>query len=279
MPVLTVRDVSASPPPRHNVTRRARLIAESLRPPGAVREPDAFDPSMVDGLPEPARRWLTHAIAPGTPLVDAVEIHMHGKIKLGRWRPFTATQAIVASVGYVWAARTRVGGIPVRGFDSYAHGEGTMRWRALGILPVQSADGADVTRSAAGRLASEACLLPSSLLSATWEPDDNPNCAVFVQRSGGCEESERVTVYVAPDGRLLAVTMPRWGSPNGGAFARHRFEVRFDAECTAGGMTLPDLVHASWIGADGRHEEFYRASIDAADFLTVGPPANESRAK
>ena len=30
-----------------------------------------FDPGDVAGLPEPAQRWLTHAIAPRTPLARA----------------------------------------------------------------------------------------------------------------------------------------------------------------------------------------------------------------
>ena len=56
------------------------------------------------GLPEPARRWLSHAIAPGTPLWGSVELTMHGQIKLGRWRPFTARQVLTPPDGYIWAA-------------------------------------------------------------------------------------------------------------------------------------------------------------------------------
>ena len=29
---------------------------------------ETFDQAAIVGLPEPARRWLSHAIAPGTPL-------------------------------------------------------------------------------------------------------------------------------------------------------------------------------------------------------------------
>ena len=45
---------------------------------------ETFEPTMTRGLPEPARRWLGHAIAPGTPLWGSVELTMHGRIKLGR---------------------------------------------------------------------------------------------------------------------------------------------------------------------------------------------------
>ena len=51
---------------------------------------ETFDPAATMGLPEPAQRWLSHAIAPGTPLWQRAELSMHGQIKLGRWRPFTA---------------------------------------------------------------------------------------------------------------------------------------------------------------------------------------------
>src|SRR5216117_727143 len=45
-------------------------------------------------LPEPAGRYLTHAIAPRTPLASAVRLRMHGEIKLKSWLPFTAEQII-----------------------------------------------------------------------------------------------------------------------------------------------------------------------------------------
>lgn len=70
--------------------------------------PAAFDPAMVAGLPEPARRWLTHVIAPGTPLWRSVELSMVGQIRLGSWRPFTATQVLAPPKGYIWAANARL---------------------------------------------------------------------------------------------------------------------------------------------------------------------------
>lgn len=53
----------------------------------ATATAETFDPAATMGLPEPARRWLSHAIAPGTPLWNRAELTMHGQIKLGRWRP------------------------------------------------------------------------------------------------------------------------------------------------------------------------------------------------
>lgn len=41
-------------------------------------DPTLFSPDMVADLPEPARRFLSRAIAPGTSLATSVEVEMHG---------------------------------------------------------------------------------------------------------------------------------------------------------------------------------------------------------
>lgn len=42
-----------------------------------------FSPAEVSRLPEPVRRYLTAAIAEGTPLTTGVRLKMRGHIKLG----------------------------------------------------------------------------------------------------------------------------------------------------------------------------------------------------
>jgi hypothetical protein len=110
-----------------------------------------FTADLVADLPEPARRWLTHAIAAGTPRWSSVGLSRRGQIRLDSWRPFTARQVFAPPHGFVWAATARIGGLPVTGFDRYSSGVGQMRWRLLGLFPVMSSAGPDVTRSAAGR--------------------------------------------------------------------------------------------------------------------------------
>jgi hypothetical protein len=72
------------------VTTTAELEARLLRAAG----PDRFDPAELDGLPEPARRHLTQAIAPGAPLATSARLRMRGSIKVGRWLPFRARQVL-----------------------------------------------------------------------------------------------------------------------------------------------------------------------------------------
>jgi len=95
---------------------------------------------------------------------------MTGEIRLGSWRRFSATQVLAPPTGFIWAANTRLFGLPVSGYDRYSSGTGQMRRRLLGVVPVMVAQGPDVTRSAAGRLAGEGVLVPTTFRRASWAP-------------------------------------------------------------------------------------------------------------
>ncbi|WP_051712730.1 DUF6544 family protein [Spirillospora albida] len=246
--------MSTSTPERH--------ARDGLSVPGGW--PGPFDPALAADLPAPARRWLTHAIAPGTPLFGGVRLEMHGRIRIGSWWPFTATQVLRPASGFVWAARARVAHLPVTGFDRYAAGEGEMRWRLLGTVPVMSGGGPDITRSAAGRLAGELMLVPGAALSpfVTWEPLDDEHAVARVTVGAW---THRVTIGVAPSGALTSVRMPRWGNPDrGGAFREHEFGAVVHREASSGGFTIPSIVSAGWWPCTERwgEGEFIRFVVD-----------------
>ena len=150
----------------------------------ATRNPGIFDASTIGDLPDAARRWLTHAINPGTPLAQSVRLTMHGRIRIGKWRSFTANQIIRPHEGYIWAATTHIAGLPITGYDRYTGGVGQMRWRLAGAIPIVSARGLDVTRSAAGRLASEIVVAPTAFRAATWAPGDDVDTVVATSHIG-----------------------------------------------------------------------------------------------
>jgi hypothetical protein len=227
--------------------------------------PTAFDPAMIADEAEPVRRYLTHAIAPGTPLWQSVEVEMVGHIKIGSWRSFTATQVVAPSRGYIWAANARLLGLPVIGYDRLSGGTGEMRWRLLDAVPVVSTDGPDMTRSAAGRLASEIVLIPTAFQGAVWT-DDGPDTAVATWGAG--QQQERVELTLGPAGQLRSVLIQRWGNPDDSPFARYPFGVSVDSERTDAGVTLPGEVRAGWWRGTDRQDagEFFRARITEVTF-------------
>ena len=225
-----------------------------------VPDPPAFDPAMIAGEAEPVRRYLSHAIAPGTPLWQSAELEMVGHIKIGSWRRFTATQVVAPSRGYVWAATARLFGVPVVGYDRLSGGTGEMRWRLLDVVPVVSTDGPDTTRSAAGRLASEIVLMPTGFPTVVWS-DGGPDTAVAACGSGA--EQQRVELHLGSAGQLQSVLMQRWGNPDGHPFGRYPFGVTVDSERTDSGVTVPAEIRAGWWRGTDRQAagEFFRARI------------------
>ncbi len=256
-----------STPPVPWAARTLRHDWELLTGAGRSEPPEPFDAALVAGLPVAARRWLTHAIAPGTPLWPAVVLTMRGEIRLGSWRPFTATQVLAPPRGFIWAATARFHGLPVTGFDRYSCGSGQMNWRLGGLVPVMTATGPDVTRSAAGRLAGEMALAPTTFRGATWTPGVDDDHAVATWRIDD-DQDERAEFTVGADGRLLGVVMQRWGNPGGAPFGRYPFGVDIEAERTFAGVTIGSQLRAGWWWGTERQAEgeFFRATITGAEF-------------
>ena len=191
---------------------------------------------------------------------------MHGELRLGSWAPSTARQLLSPPRGFLWAGPARVLGLPVTGFDRDRSGSGQMDWRLGGLVPVMTATGPDVTRSAAGRLAGEAALAPTTFRAPTWAPGADDDSTVGTWRIDDQEES--AAFQMRADGRLLGVVMQRWGNPNGTPFGRYPFGVAIEAEETWSGVTIGSVLRAGWWwGTDRQPEgEFFRARISAADF-------------
>lgn len=223
-----------------------------------------FEPHLTRGLPAAAQRLLGRAIEPGAPLHQAIRLRMRGEIKLGRWCPFEADQVIRWGRGMVWRAKAKLGPLSIKGQDAVVDGVGEMRWRLAGIIPVMSADGPDISRSAAGRLELEATLLPSVLLDddVRWLPSDDAHRAqAYVHVPG---DEGLVTLEVDDAGRLVSASMPRWGNPEGGEFHEVPFGVLLDGELRSGGYAIAASIRAGWYFGTPRFPsegELFRAEI------------------
>ena len=267
---LAAAGVSLGIASRHRHERVAENLARDLeRQAAAETQPDTFHPSMTDGLPAPARRYLRRTFAPGAPLHRSVRLSMQGSIRLrpdGAALPMKAEQVLAPPHGFVWTAVAGTWRMWFRGFDRYGKGKGAMRWWLYGVLPVVSASGPDITRSAAGRLGGEAVFVPALLLPATgafWEAVDDDTARVTL--SVGSEPVSS-TLAVAGDGRLSSVTLRRWRS-DGEEAGYDRFVVdRFGAERTIDGVTLPTRFRAGWRLGEPDAFPFFDATIGTIRF-------------
>lgn len=234
--------------------------------PAATRR---FDPASIEQLPAAARSYLLHAIAPGAPLASAARLHMHGTMRLrGAWIEFTATQVLRWDRGFVWRASTRMFGLPISGFDRLVDGEAEMRWKLLGVVPVVTASGPEIARSAAGRLHGEAMWLPTVLLGpdVRWEPRDASHAGLVIHAHG---EDSRLELTLDERGAPRSCKLPRWGDLGTGEFRYEDFGVIVEQERCFGGLTIPSRLRVGWYFDTPRFAEegeFFRCEIDDIEY-------------
>ena len=230
-----------------------------------------FSSDKLSHLPEPAKQYLEHAIAPGTKLASAVRLKMHGEIKLKKWIPFKAEQVICWEHGLIWSATAWMNSfLPIVGSDRVIDGVGAMKWKLLGLFPVMTASGEDITRSSIGRLESESLCLPSvfyrddvSFTSTALSPLDSNLHSSFVVQGDRAE----LDFTIDQTGRLKTFKLPRWGNPDGTEFRYVDFGGTLEDDRTFCGYTIPTRLRIGWYFGSERFEsegEFFRATIDDA---------------
>jgi len=221
--------------------------------------PASFTGADLTGLPEPVRRHLSTAIAPGTPLTRCAHLAMRGSIKLGRWLPFRARQVLNPHEGLVWAAR--VAGVVV-GSDHYLDGAGGMSWKLAGFTVAHEA--ADVSQSAAGRGGAEAVWLPTALLprfGVRWSAHDDIHITAH-HHLGDTPITVRYTLE--PKGQIKSLVFDRWGDPDRtGSWAWYPFGGEITGHHTFGGLTIPSEGRHGWHYGTDRWPtgEFFRCEI------------------
>jgi hypothetical protein len=235
-----------------------------------VRAPALFDPAMVAGLPEPARRYFLFAITPGTPLHTVAEIAMTGQFSMGtkdapNYLPMKARQVLASPHGFVWAMDAGAGLMSVSGSDT---GTWTRFWLA-GLAPVARIEAnADTRKSAFGRHVAEAAFwTPAVLLpgpGVRWEPVDDDTARAIVTHEG---LSQAIEIRVDPQGRATQVVFPRWSNAN----PDKRWQVQpFGGTLSAyrdfAGFRLPTRVEAgNFFGTDA-YFPFFIADVQSVRF-------------
>ncbi|OXT02008.1 hypothetical protein B7H23_03495 [Notoacmeibacter marinus] len=236
--------------------------------------PDMFSAAMVANLPEPARRFLTFAIAEGTPLYTVARIEMEGQFGMGDkekpgYQPMRATQVIAAPEGFVWAMSGGSGTMRMSGSDS---GTWTRFW-LFGLLPVARAGGtADHVRSAFGRYVSEAVFwTPAAVLpgpNVTWEPLSE-NAARVTMRHGDLEQA--VDIVIDDDGKPLYVSFMRWTDANPDKMHRLQpFGGYLSAFRDFEGFTVPTHIEAGNMFGTEDYFPFFIADVTEVRFPWPG---------
>lgn len=242
----------------------ARLLASQ------PNDPPLFDRSMVDDLPDPARRYFFYTIAEGTPLHTVVRIEMEGRFSLGtkeapNYLPMEATQILAAPEGFVWKMSAASGAMRMSGSDSASW----TRFWLWGLVPVARLGGdEDHARSAFGRYVAESVFwTPAALLPGPgieWEAVDEQTARVTV-RYQGLEQS--VDVIISSDGQPIRVEFQRWSDANPEkTFRLQPFGGHLSGFRTFQGFRLPTHVEAGNLFGTEDYFPFFIAEVKSVRF-------------
>ncbi len=214
-----------------------------------------------DGLPEPVRRYLTHALPSGPAVPRGVELTMSGRIKVGVWLPFVASQRCDGT-SFVWRASVGLGPLrPLVVTDRYENGTGSMSGRLLGRWKLFEQADTNVVRSAAGRAALESVFAPGSLLPGrgyTWRVESEDEIVAITDNA---PEHVEVHMRIAPDGRLVSLSAQRWGQVTKGAFDYLPFGGDVYEEGRFGEFVLPRRITAGWGYGTNKYVPFFKVTI------------------
>ncbi len=235
-----------------------------------MTHPQRFDPASLDGLDEPVRRYLAHALAAGAPTSPGVRLRMEGRIRVGRWLPFRATwDGDGRSLS--WRAAVGPGRLTLlRVADRFADARGSMDVRLPAGIRLVHAEDADTTRSAAGRAAVEAVWAPAGLLpqhGVDWraEADD-----LIVATWDVPPERPEVHIRIGADGAVRSSCVMRWDNGDHGLRGYIPCGADVHAETRFGDLTIPSRLTAAWWYGTPREAPFFEARILAAEAV---PPA------
>ena len=253
---------------RRAASQAEQAYAALLTAPG--RSTRRFDPREVDDLPEIARRYFSHAIAPGTPVYSAAEVRMEGTFLLGDRRKFqtyemTARQALRPPDQFVWIPTLRSGLLAISGSDAIASGKAWTRFWMLGVIPVANDQSSpDLVRSAQFRAAVEGGLwLPTSLLpenDVVWSQTGPDRATVVLQRF----KPEPITLLLtlSKEGGVREVVGQRWSNANPNKrFCSQPFGGTILREGTFSGLTIPTQISVGNHYGTPNYLPFFQAKL------------------
>lgn len=248
---------------------------------------ERFSKAMIADQPEPVQRYFLHAFnaernseetARGTPLpsefrsvpiATSVHLTMRGTIRLAPnqdWMPLQAEE-LLSTKGFIWKARAGKGMMQMHGADYYTNREGRMRFALWGLVPVVNARNPDVMRSAIGRWIGEFFWLPFALLPSrgvSWRTIDNNTIQASLKAD---DEAITLTFVIDDQGRLLKSSFLRWGNQTEDKhYAEIPFGGEYQAEQSFGEYTIPAQMRAGWWFGTDRYFEFFRTTIEQAEF-------------
>ena len=205
---------------------------------------------MLQGLPEPVRRYLTYSGVIGKPIVQTARIRQAGMLRTGKeqpWMDFSASEYFsVDPPGFVWDAIIKKGPFPLLLIrDMYRSGQGGMLAKLGGVYPLFDTRTQEITQGALVRYLAEMVLFPSSFLGENidWEAVDDHSATATLTDSG---LSVRGTFTFDDLGRVTNFTAERYMDSGDGKASLETWKTPILSYQNTQGLILPEKIQTVW---------------------------------
>lgn len=219
-----------------------------------------------DDLPAPVAAMAQRGLAGAAPVAGLVQLVQVAEMEMAPgagWQPLEARQAIATDApGFVWQASQRRGPLILfRVVDAYVAGQGMLKARLFGSVPVADGQGAEFDRGEAMRYLAE---LP-------WAPDAilrNP--AIRWQVLDGGEIEARLPLV--PRDAVVRFTLDQAGdvvgmaaedrpaTAPGGQIELRQWRGRFWDHAVLGGRRIPVRGEVGYV-LDGGYAPYWRGEV------------------
>jgi len=222
-----------------------------------------IQPSDLEGLPPPVRRYLERAGVIDRPQTENLRAVWRGRMRRspeGPWFPIQAEQYnFYRPLLRTFYIRGRMMGVPIVGRDLYQSGYGEMVMRVLGLVPVVDLTGDEMAASGLVTIFNDMCLLsPSALLDEriTWESIDGGSVRASLTDGS---QTVSATLTFNDDGDLADFTTNDRHMEVEGRFERHPWSTPVGEFQTFGGRYGPTYGEGVWHLPEGdfTYAEYY----------------------
>ena len=138
-----------------------------------------------------------------------------------------------------------------------------MNWKLFNLIPVNKADGPDVSLSAEGRAKIEAMFAPHTLIhpNVKWDVISENEITASWKLN---QEDHPLHFKINDDGSLKSAFIQRWGNPGDSKTWEHiTFGVNIKKEAKHKGVIIPVKGNAGWWFGTKKYDdgEFFRFEV------------------
>lgn len=261
---------------RRRLDRKNKAVIDDLL---AASSPPAHPvprPGDWDDLPTPIQRYLTHVLQDEQPSIQTVRLRQTGTFRsdgeTSDWKNFSAIQHVTTHPpGFVWDASIEMmPGLSVWVLDAFADGQGILRARLGGVLPVANPPpGPALDEGELLRYLAESPLYPTALLpraGVSWTAINDQSARATIEHRG---TTASLVFHVNDRNEVERVTGKRPFARDDGTYEERGWNGTWTNYERRNGLLVPVDGEVAWSTPTGEMT-YWRGHMDTIEHQFAG---------